>query len=88
MQVALFKALRSINIDDTTATAVVDKLEEHLEHMIRDATKNLEAQNKALESKLDGLRSQLTTFSILLSIIGLGVTVAVAAGPILARLVH
>lgn len=88
MQVALFKALKSIKIDDQTATAVVDKLEEHLEHMIKDATKNLEAQNKALESKLDGLRSQITLFSILLSIIGLGVVVATAVGPAIAKLVH
>ncbi|MGI4878751.1 MAG: hypothetical protein ACRYG4_14825, partial [Janthinobacterium lividum] len=60
----------------------------HLERMIGDATKNLEAQNKALETKIDGLRSQLTFTSVLLGIVGLGVTVAVAAGPILAKLVH
>ena len=81
MQVKLFKALKSVNIDDDKATAVVAQLEEHLEKMIGDATKNLEAQNKALENKLDGLRSQLTIISVLLTIIGL----AIAGGPIVLK---
>jgi len=95
MQITLFKALKSISIDDASATAVVDQLEDHVEVMISTAIKPLEAQNKALESKIDSLRSQLdaktdslrnqlTFTNVLLAIIGLGIV----AAPIIAKLIH
>lgn len=84
MQITLFKALKSISIDDASATAVVDQLEDHVETMISNAIKPLEAQNKALESKIDSLRNQLTFTNVLLAIIGLGIV----AAPIIAKLVH
>ena len=92
MQVTLFKALKSINVDDEQATAVVAQLEEHLEKMIVDATKNLEAQNKSLEAKLDstriGLEAKLDAQRTQISFVGglLGVIgLAIAAGPIVAK---
>lgn len=92
MQVTLFKALKSVNIDDAQATAVVDQLEEHLEKMIGDATKGLEAKLDAtrigLEAKLDAQSKQLNFTNVLLGIVGLGVPVAVAIGPAIAKLVH
>jgi hypothetical protein len=39
MQVTMFKALKSINIDDTQATTVVEQLEEYVAVKIADATK-------------------------------------------------
>jgi len=84
VQITLFKALKSINIDDASAMAVVDQLEDHVEVMISTAIKPLEAHNKALESKIDSLRSQLTFTNVLLAIIGLGIV----AAPIIAKLIH
>ncbi len=52
--------------------------------MISTAIKPLEAQNKALESKIDSLRSQLTFTNVLLAIIGLGIV----AAPSVAKLIH
>ena len=95
MQVALFKALKSINIDDDRATEVVTQLEEHLENMIGDATKKLEGKFNGLEAKLDAIksgqeaqRSQITMFSILIGAIGILMTVAVAIAPTLAKFAH
>jgi hypothetical protein len=88
MQITLFKALKSINIDDAQATAVVDQLEEHLEKMIGDATKGLEAQNRALESKIDGLKNQGTTQFAFISVMLALVALATTFGPAIAKLVH
>ncbi len=67
--------------------------------MIGDATKGLEAKldatrigleasNKSLEAKIDAQRGQITMFTILIGVIGLFVTAAVAIAPTLAKLVH
>ena len=47
MQVTLFKALNSINIDDATATLVVEQLENFMKTKMEESTKGLEAQLKA-----------------------------------------
>ncbi|ALR23037.1 hypothetical protein ACQKOH_21225 [Sphingomonas sp. NPDC092331] len=83
MQVTLFKALKSIKVGDDQATAVVEQLEEFMALKIKEANAALEAQNKALESKIDGLKTQLTILSIMLGVISL----ASLAGPILAKLI-
>lgn len=49
MEVLLFRALKSANIDDDTAAKVVEALEEHIDVAIGQA-------NKALEAKLDGIK--------------------------------
>ena len=68
MQVTLFKALKSIKVGDDQATAVVEQLEEFMALKIKEANAALEAQNKALESKIDGLKTQLTILSIMLRV--------------------
>lgn len=83
MQVTLFKALKSIKVGDDQATAVVEQLEEFMALKIKEANAALEAQNKALESKIDGLKTQLTILNIMLGVISL----ASLAGPILAKLI-
>lgn len=83
MQLTLFKALKSIKVSDDQATAVVEQLEEFMALKIKEATAGLEAQNRALESKIDGMKTQLTILSIMLGVISL----AVLAGPILAKLI-
>ncbi len=99
MQITLFKALKSVNIDDASAKAVVDQLEEHIDTMISNATRPLEAKidglrvqvdaktdslRSQLDAKTDSLRSQLTFNNVLLGIIGLGIV----AAPIIAKLIH
>ncbi|WP_333574083.1 hypothetical protein [Sphingomonas sp.] len=49
MEVLLFRALKSANIDEETAAKVVEALEEHIDVAIGQA-------NKALEAKLDGIK--------------------------------
>ncbi len=53
MQITVFKALKSIDIDDAQATNVVNELEKHMATLVGDAVKGLEAQNRVLESKVD-----------------------------------
>lgn len=82
MHITLFKTLKSININDDLATAVVEQLDKHLASEIKEATAGLEAQNKALESKLDGMKTQLTILSFMLGIVSL----AALFGPVIAKL--
>lgn len=82
MHVTLFKTLKSININDDLATAVVEQLDMFLASEIKEATTGLEAQNKALESKIDGLKTQLTILSFMLGIVSL----AALFGPVIAKL--
>lgn len=82
MHITLFKALKSINLNDDLATAVVEQLDKHLAGEIKEATTGLEAQNKALESKIDGMKTQLTILSFMLGIVSL----AALFGPVIAKL--
>ena len=88
MQLTLFKALKSINIEDDRATAVVGTMETHVSQIVneaaREATRPLELRLVSLEAKLDAQRAQIAFTGTLLAIIGL----AIAAGPIILRFVH
>lgn len=109
MQVALFKALKSVKIGDDMATAVVGQLEERVESVVdssivrfeRVMSENItrvegrlatvEGRLATLEGKfggfqatLDAMKTQNIFIGILLSIIGL----AIAAGPIIAKVVR
>ena len=76
MQVTLFKALQSIKIDDDTATAVVDDLEDYMKGRMEDAV-------KPLSDQIAGLRNQLSLFGVLIFFVGF----MIAAGPSIAKLV-
>lgn len=56
------------------------------------SNKNLEAKfdatNKSLEARFDAQRGQITMFTVLIGVIGLFMTAAVAIAPTLAKLVH
>lgn len=47
MHIALFKALKSVNLSDDQATEVVEAFEEYLALKIKEANAGLEAQLKA-----------------------------------------
>lgn len=94
MHLPLFKALKTINIDDSRATEVVESLEEHMAMQMQDATRGLEVKfegmeaklestRSGLEAKMDALRTQMTMVGTMLGVIGL----AIAASPIIAALI-
>lgn len=88
MQVTLFKALRSIAVDDDRATAVVDDLEafvsDKVEEGARRGVEPLAQRITSLEAKIDAQGKQIAFTGTLLAIIGL----AIAAGPIVLHFVH
>lgn len=85
MQVTLFRALKSANVDDETAHKVVDAIEEHIDMAVGQANKALETKIESMQSNmettlksgLDGMRTSID--GIKWWIVGVG-SVLVAAG--------
>ena len=91
MQVTLFKALKSVTIDDTLATAIVEQLEDYVAVKIADATKNLEAQNKGLEAQIKGLETSIGGLKWQMGVTSAVIAVSaliVGAGAVLTKLIH
>jgi len=102
MQVTLFRALKSIKIDDDQASAVIDHLEAHVESVvnnnitrfegelgnIRGSIAALEGKFTGMEGKFAGLQTKLeamdSKITFMMAVFGL----AIAAGPVIAKLVH
>jgi K+/H+ antiporter YhaU regulatory subunit KhtT len=68
MEVLLFRALKSANIDDDTAAKVVEALEEHIDMVVGQA-------NKALEAKLDGMKFNMDSMKMSIEAVNKGVDV-------------
>lgn len=66
MEVLLFRALKSANIDEETAAKVVEALEEHIDVAIGQA-------NKALEAKLDGIKMSMDAVNKGVDVVSKGV---------------
>lgn len=60
IQIALFKALNSTNVDDEVATNVVDKMDGHVAMKIDEAT-------KGLESKIDTTNKLIVVIGFILT---------------------
>lgn len=84
MQLTLFKALQSIKIDDGRATDVVDCLELHLEAVVESNIKRVEGELAGMRATLEAMKMQINFIGVMLGIIGL----AIAAGPIIAKLIR
>ena len=84
MQITLFKALQSIKIHDDQAEAVVARLELHVESVMNNNIKAVEAKLVGMQATLDAMKMQINFIGIMLGIIGL----AIAAGPIVAKLMR
>ena len=91
MHVSLFKALKSIKIDDEAATGVVDDMQRYVESVVINNMQAvygeltaLRGEMKGLAAGMEALKHQVTLTGILISIVGL----AVAAGPIVAKFIH
>lgn len=63
MQVLLFRALKDANVPDDTAATVVKAIEEHVDMAVGQA-------NKALEGKLDGVKTSIDGLRFYLQIVG------------------
>lgn len=61
MQVDLFKALKSINIDDDASTSVVKALESYVAMQISHAIQPVLAGLEGLKSELAGTRAELSS---------------------------
>ena len=77
MHIALFKALKSINVSDDSATEVVKAFEEYLAVKIKEANAELVAQQRATNWLIGSLGS----------IIAIGVLVS-ALAPVVSKLFH
>lgn len=84
MQIALFRALQSVKIDADHATAVVQQLESHVESVVNNNIKAVEGKLAGMQAELAALNGKITFMTTLLAVIGL----AIAATPILAKLIH
>jgi hypothetical protein len=98
MQITLFKALRSLKLNEVEATAVVESLEQHVESVVNTHIRTVESKLAGLEGKLTGLegkmtglqtsmdaiRIQLNFVSVMIGIVGL----AMAAAPIVAKFIR
>ena len=95
MHVALFKALKSIKVSDDAATVVIDGLDRHVESVVNNNIKAVEAdlaafrgemrgELKGLGSGIDALKHQVNLIGLLISVVGL----AIAAGPIVAKFIR
>ena len=84
MQIPLFRALQGIKVADDEAETVVDRLEAHVESVVNNSIKAVEAKLASLQASLDSLRFQIQFFGFMLGVIGL----AIAAGPIVAKFIR
>jgi len=84
MQITLFRALQGIKIGDDEAEAVVARLETHVESVMNNNIKAVEAKLAGLQASVDALRFQIQFFGVMLGVIGL----AIAAGPIVVKFVR
>lgn len=71
MQVPLFRALKSVNIEDEIAARAVAVLEEHIEMAVGQAV-------KPLENKIDTLMIQIGALSTKIDTIGTGTQTAIS----------
>ena len=84
MQITLFRALQSIKVGDDQATAVVERLESHVESVVNNNVKAVEAKLAGMQAMLEAMRMQINFVGAMLGIIGL----AIAVGPIIAKLIR
>ncbi len=95
MQVTLFKALKSIKVGDDLASGVVDQLGLHVESVVNNNITRVEGELgvirgdiNALEGRFSGLQSQLAALDSKLTFMMAVFGLAIAAGPIIAKLIR
>lgn len=71
MHITLFKALRTINLNDDQATQVVAELEEYIAVKVTEANKGLEAKLDAQDAKLNTLTWVIGSTGLLIAVLSL-----------------
>ena len=84
MQITLFRALKAINIADQDAISVVHGIEAHVESVVNNNIKAVEARLTGLQASVDALHGQIQFVGVMLGINGL----TIAAAPIVAKFVR
>ena len=84
MQITLFRALQGVKIADDEAETVVYRLEAHVEGVVNNNIKAVEAKLSGLQASVDALRFQIQFFGVMLGVIGL----AIAAGPVVLKFIR
>jgi hypothetical protein len=99
MQVTLFKALKSANVGDDEATAVVEQMALHVESVVNNNIRAVDSRIAGVEGRLAGVEARLTSveakleakidaldskMTFLMAIMAL----AVGLGPLLGKLIH
>jgi hypothetical protein len=102
MQVALFKALKSANVGDDEATAVVEQLALHVESVVNNNIRAIEgkiasvdarvtgvdARVTGVDAKLAGLQARIDALDSKMTFLMAILALAVGLGPVLAKLIH
>jgi len=85
MQLPLFKALKTINIEDEQATEIVDSMEDYIAMKMKEATaplaadiKGLDGRMGALDAKLGALDTKIGALQWTIGIIGAVIAIATA----------
>jgi hypothetical protein len=82
MHITLFRALQGIRVAGDEAETVVDSLDTHVESVVQNNIKAVEAELVGIRATLEALKAQLQFTAVLLGVVGL----AIAAAPIIVAL--
>ena len=79
MEITLFRALKSISIDDDIAEKVVEAVEEHIEMAVGQAVKPLENKIDTLKAQIDTLVVQISTLASKIDSVDKGMSTSITA---------
>jgi len=88
MQLPLFKALKTINIEDEQATEIVDSIEDYIAMKMKEATAPLAADIKGLDAKLGALDTKIGALQWTIGIIGAVIAIATAFSGVARFITH
>jgi len=92
MQLPLFKALKTINIEDEQATEIVDSMEDYIAMKMKEATAPLAARIEGLDAKMDAklgaLDTKIGALQWTIGIIGAVIAIATAFSGVARFIAH
>ncbi|CDG38953.1 MULTISPECIES: hypothetical protein [Asaia] len=95
MQLPLFKALKTINIEDEQATEIVDSMEDYIAMKMQEATaplaariEGLDGRMGALDAKLGALDTKIGALQWTIGIIGAVIAIATAFSGVARFITH
>ena len=76
MHLPLFKALKTLNLDDDRATEIVTAFEEHINMKVSEANAELRADIGALRAEIQSMKWLFVSFGTLIALTGLAPNIA------------